>query len=50
LKDTPVAWIGPYEKSRVVYMLPGHDEKSHYHPVFRELVHRAILWTGRRLD
>jgi len=50
LKNTPVAWIGPYRKSRIVYMLPGHDEKSHYHPVFRQLVHRAIQWTGGRLQ
>ncbi|MGI8745218.1 MAG: ThuA domain-containing protein [Bryobacteraceae bacterium] len=50
LKDSPVVWIGPYSKARVVYMLPGHDERAHLHPVYRTLVHNAILWINHRLD
>ncbi len=50
LKETPVVWVGPYAKARVVYMLPGHDEHAHLHPVYRTLVHNAILWISHRLD
>lgn len=49
LKDVPVVWVGPYEKSRIVYVLPGHDERSFHHPVYRSLVHNAILWAAGRL-
>ena len=48
--DGPVAWIGPYEKSRVVYVQLGHDRFAHENPDYQELVHRAILWAARRLD
>ena len=48
--DRVVAWISPYEKSRVVYIQPGHDRKSHLHPAYRLLVRRAILWSGGRLN
>ena len=47
--DRVVGWISPYEKSRVVYIQLGHDRKSHLHPAYRQLVRRAILWTGGRL-
>ena len=48
--DGPVAWISPYEKSRVVYIQLGHDRFAHQNPDYQELVHRAILWTARRLE
>jgi len=48
--DGPVAWIGPYEKSRVVYIQLGHGRFAHENPDYQELVHRAILWAARRLD
>lgn len=47
--DGPVAWIGPYEKSRVVYIQLGHGEPAHRDPAFRRLVHNAILWSAGRL-
>ncbi len=49
LNDPVVAWISPYDKARVVYLQLGHDRLSHEHPVFRELVHRCILWAAGRL-
>jgi type 1 glutamine amidotransferase len=47
--DRVVAWVSPYEKSRVVYIQLGHDRMAHNHPAFRKLVHRAILWAAGRL-
>lgn len=48
--DGPVAWIGPYDKSRVVYIQLGHGRFAHQNPDFQELVHRAILWAARKLE
>lgn len=48
LKHMPVAWVGPYRQSRVVYILPGHDRRSHDHPAYRKLIHNALLWTAGR--
>jgi type 1 glutamine amidotransferase len=48
--DRQVAWISPYTKSRVVAIQLGHDRKVHLHPEYRELLRRAILWTGGRLN
>jgi type 1 glutamine amidotransferase len=48
--DGPVAWISPYDKSRVVYIQLGHDRRAHRHPAYRELVKRAILWSAGRLE
>jgi type 1 glutamine amidotransferase len=47
--DPVVAWISPYEKSRVVYIQLGHGEPAHRNPGYRRLVHNAILWAGRTL-
>jgi type 1 glutamine amidotransferase len=44
--DKQLAWIGPYTKSRVVVITPGHDRKSHSHPGYRRLVRNAILWSA----
>jgi type 1 glutamine amidotransferase len=48
--DGPVAWISPYEKSRVVYIQLGHGESAHLYPAYRRLVQDAIRWTAGRLD
>jgi type 1 glutamine amidotransferase len=48
LSDGPVAWIGPAEKSRVVYIQLGHGPLAHRHPAYRKLVRQAILWTAGR--
>lgn len=47
--DGPVAWISPYEKSRVVYIELGHDRFAHLYPAYRILVKRAILWSAGKL-
>lgn len=47
--DASVAWIGPYEKARVVYIQLGHGGPAHRHPGYRRLVHNAILWSAGRL-
>ena len=49
LSDGPVAWISPYDKSRVVYIQLGHGREAHQNPDYQELVHRAILWSAGRL-
>jgi len=48
--DGPVVWIGPWEKSRVVYIELGHDHVTHNNPGYQELVNRAILWAAGRLE
>ncbi len=50
LSDGPVAWIGPYDQARVVYIQLGHGRFAHQNPDYQELVHRAILWTSGRLE
>lgn len=47
--DGPVAWISPYEKSRVVYIQLGHGRSAHVHPAFRVLVRNAILWAAGKV-
>jgi type 1 glutamine amidotransferase len=47
--DGPVAWISPYEKSRVIYIELGHDRKAHENPAYRTLVHNAILWAAGKM-
>lgn len=47
--DGPVAWVSPYDKSRVVYIQLGHGRAAHENPMYRRLVNNAILWTAGRL-
>jgi type 1 glutamine amidotransferase len=46
--DRVVAWISPYEKSRVVYIQLGHGSDAHRHQVYRRLVRNGILWAAGR--
>ncbi len=46
LWDGPVAWISPYQKSRVVYIQLGHDQVAHRNPGYRSLVRNAMLWSA----
>ncbi len=48
--DGPVAWIGPYEKSRVVYIQLGHDRNANLNPNYQRLVRNAIMWVGGKLQ
>lgn len=47
--DEVIGWTSPYQKSRVVAILPGHGPEAHENPNYRKLVHNAILWAGGRL-
>jgi type 1 glutamine amidotransferase len=44
-----VAWARTYRNSRVFCFQCGHDDRAYTHPQFREVLHRAILWTAGRL-
>jgi hypothetical protein len=46
--DPPLAWIGPWKKSRVVYVQLGHGREAHENPWYRELVARAVRWSAGR--
>jgi hypothetical protein len=48
LSDKPVAWIGPYEKARVVYIQLGHDRNANLNPNYQRLVRNAIRWAAGR--
>jgi type 1 glutamine amidotransferase len=46
--ERQIAWVSPYQKSRVVVILGGHDRKAHLYPEFRALIKNAILWSAGR--
>jgi type 1 glutamine amidotransferase len=46
--DKAVAWIGPWQKSRVVVIQLGHGPGAHNDPGFRRLVRNAILWANQK--
>ena len=43
-----VAWCREQGKSRVVYIMSGHDRKVYGHPSFRQLLANAIRWAARK--
>ena len=47
--DGPLAWISPFEASRVVYIQLGHGRSAHAHAAFRLLVRNAVLWSGGKI-
>ena len=47
--DKPIAWVSPYDKSKVIYIQLGHDRHAHLHPDYKKLVRRAIFWSAGRL-
>jgi len=48
--DGPVAWISPYQKSRVVYLQLGHDRHAHLNPKYQQLVRNAIQWAAGKVN
>ena len=46
--DGPVAWIGPHQSSRVVYIQLGHDRQAYLNPRYQQLVQQAIRWSAGR--
>jgi type 1 glutamine amidotransferase len=48
-KNNPeLAWVKRYGKSRVFYLMLGHDHEAYENPNYRELVARGIRWVARR--
>jgi type 1 glutamine amidotransferase len=47
--EKAVAWIGPWEKSRVVVIQLGHGREAHENAAYRKLVRNAILWAAGKL-
>jgi type 1 glutamine amidotransferase len=43
----PLAWCRTEGKSRVVYLLLGHDAKAYVDPNYRRLLANAIRWVAR---
>ncbi len=48
--DKPVAWISPYERSRVIYIQLGHGREAHENEGYRRLVRNAVRWAGGKLN
>jgi type 1 glutamine amidotransferase len=46
--DPELAWVHTYGKSRVFYLMLGHDAKAYQNPAYPELIHRGIRWTAGR--
>ena len=46
--EKAVAWIGPWEKSRVVVIQLGHGKEAHENANYRKLVRNAIVWAAGR--
>jgi type 1 glutamine amidotransferase len=50
LADQPLAWISPYQQSRVVTIQLGHGREAHTDANYRALVRNAILWSAGKLQ
>lgn len=48
--DHTVAWVGPCQTSRVVFIQLGHDHQPVLHPSYRAVVRNSILWTAGKLN
>jgi type 1 glutamine amidotransferase len=44
--DPKIAWVKKYGKSRVFYLMLGHDSKAWANPNYPELVTRGIRWAA----
>jgi type 1 glutamine amidotransferase len=46
-KNSPeLAWVTQYGKSRVFYLMLGHDGQAWANPAYRKLLHQGILWAA----
>lgn len=45
-----LSWWREQGRSRIFYLQLGHDHLAYENPNFRTLVHRAILWSARKLN
>ena len=48
LSGKPLAWTRTQGKSRVVYLLLGHDHAAYENPNYRRLLAQSIRWTAKR--
>lgn len=46
--EKTIAWISPYERSRVVYIQLGHGRDAHLNSNYQRLVRNAIRWAAGR--
>jgi len=46
--DPELAWVKEYGKSRVFYLMLGHDKHAWENPNYPQIVGRAIRWTAGR--
>jgi hypothetical protein len=44
-----IGWTRQFKKSRVFCLESGHDNQAWANPNFREVLHRGISWSARRL-
>ena len=44
----PSVWTVRYPGTRVVCIALGHDEKSHDHPAYRQLLLNSLLWVANK--
>ena len=47
--DPELAWTKTYGKSRVFYLMLGHDHLAWENPVYPKLLHRGISWAAGKL-
>lgn len=43
-----VGWTHKYKNSPVIYLMPGHDEKTFSHSMYLSLVRNSILWLSNQ--
>ena len=48
--DEYLAWIGPSDSQRVVYIQPGHGDSVLMDPKFVSLIENALRWSARSVD
>lgn len=41
-----IGWTHHYARSRIVYLELGHDHQAYENPMFRRLLHNAIVWVS----
>lgn len=44
--DDLLAWVGPSNRGRVVYIQPGHGERIMREPIYLNLLEDALIWTA----
>jgi len=44
----PLAWVSQYGKSRVFYLMLGHDSQAWKHPMYPKLLERGIRWAASK--